>query len=145
MKAASQPGGNPYEGRRLFLNVCGKCHKLFGEGGVVGPDLTTYERRDTQRLALQIVNPSLEIREGFEPYAVLTTDGRILVGIIQDRDEQVVVLRTSDGTLVTIRQDEIEEMVRQAKSIMPDGLLDTLTDEQIRDLFTYLRAGQPVR
>ncbi len=145
LQAAQQPGGDPYNGRRVFLNVCGKCHKLFGEGGVVGPDLTTYERRDTQRLALQIVNPSLEIREGFEPYAILTTDGRILVGIIQDRDERLILLRTSDGALVTVRRDEIEELVRQPKSIMPEGLLDSLTDEQIRDLFTYLRAGQPVR
>jgi len=145
LRAANQPGGNPYEGRRIFLNTCGKCHKLFGEGGIVGPDLTSYERRDTQRLVLQIVNPSLEIREGFEPYAILTTDGRILVGVIQDRDERVVVLRTAEGSLVTVRQDEIEEIARQPKSIMPEGLLDTLNDEQIRDLFAYLRAGQPVR
>ncbi len=145
IKAANMEGGNLYKGRHLFLNICGKCHLLFGEGSNVGPDLTTYERRDVQRLALQIVNPSLEIREGFEPYAILTTDGRVLVGLLRDQDEQVVVLRTAEGSEVTVPRDQIEELVRQPKSIMPEGLLDSLTDEQIRDLFSYLKSGQPVR
>lgn len=137
-------GGDPYHGKRLFNDVCGRCHRLFDTGGDVGPDLTKDPRNDLSRLLGAIVAPSAEIREGFEAYAAVTTDGRVIAGLLQDRDEHVVVLRESDGRLVTLRTDEIDEFVRQPKSLMPDGLLDRMTDEEVRDLFSYLRTSQPL-
>src|SRR5262249_28084835 len=58
--------GTPYAGKKLFTNTCAKCHTLFGQGGKVGPDLTAYQRSDVAHMLLHIVNPSAEIREGFE-------------------------------------------------------------------------------
>jgi putative heme-binding domain-containing protein len=136
--------GTPYPGKKLFLNTCGKCHSLFGQGGKVGPDLTTFKRDDIDNMLLHIVNPSAEIREGYETYQVETKDGRLLTGLLADKDNQVVVLRGSDGQTVTVRQDQIEEMAAQKKSLMPEGLLKTLTEQQVRDLFAYLRSTQPL-
>ena len=56
--------GSPYPGKKLFAEQCGKCHKLFGKGGSIGPDLTSYKRDDLDNMLLHIVNPSAEIREG---------------------------------------------------------------------------------
>ncbi len=136
--------GSPYAGKKLFLNTCAKCHKFFEQGGQVGPDLTTYQRTDVNTMLLNIVNPSAELREGFETVAVATKDGRLLIGTIVEKDNQIVVLRGADGQNVTVRQDEIEEMAPQKKSLMPEGLLKGFTEQQVRDLFAYLRSSQPL-
>ena len=136
--------GNPKKGKPLYMNNCGKCHILFEEGGRVGPDLTSFKRDNLERILTNIVNPSLEIREGFENFIVVTTDGRVVNGFLADKDSQVVVLRGVDGQNLIFRHEEIEEMQATPRSVMPEGTLKQLTDQQIRDLFAYLRATQPV-
>ena len=136
--------GNPYNGKEIFHASCGKCHVLFEEGGLVGPDLTSYKRDDLQGMLLHVVNPSAEIREGFENYLLLTDDGRALNGFIADEDNQVVVLRGVDGHIRSVPRDEIDEMRAVPQSLMPEGILDPFSDQQVRDLFAYLRATQPL-
>lgn len=139
-----ESGGTPYAGYQVFQKSCAKCHLLFSEGGAVGPDLTSYKRDDLDNLLLAIVHPSAEIREGFETQLVYTADGRALSGFIADQDKHVVVLKTAEGQAISIERDDIDDMRRAPKSVMPDGLLDPLTDQQIRDLFAYLRSSQPL-
>jgi len=136
--------GNPKLGKRLFMENCGKCHTLFAEGGQIGPDLTAFKRDNVERMLISIVNPSVEIREGFENFVVETSDGRVVNGFLADKDSQVVVIRGVDGQNLIIRRDEIEEMRAVPKSVMPEGALSKLTPQQIRDLFAYLRSTQPV-
>ncbi len=135
---------NPYRGHDLYEAACAKCHLLFGKGGRIGPDLTSLKRDDTATMLLNIVNPSAEVREGFEQYLVLTYEGRAVSGFLFDQDSNVVVLRGQDGQNTTIERDDIEEMIRQPKSLMPEGLLDELSDQEIRDLMSYLRRSQPI-
>ncbi len=136
--------GNPSKGKALYMKNCGKCHVLFNEGGHIGPDLTSYQRKDLSRMLLNIVNPSAEIREGFENYLVITDDGRTMTGFLADQDPQVIVLRSVDGQNTTIVRDNIDEMEAISRSVMPDATLKDYDDQQIRDLFAYLRATQPV-
>jgi len=136
--------GNPYEGRKLFTMSCGLCHKLFSQGGQIGPDLTPYKRDDLPTMLLNIVNPSAEIREGYETYLVSTKDGRTLSGFLADKDNRVVVLRGLDGVNQVLPQDEIKEMKSTGVSLMPQGLLNSLSDQQLRDLFAYLQSAQPL-
>ena len=136
--------GNPYEGKRLYDESCGKCHRLFDEGGRIGPDLTPFQRQDLDRILLNVVNPSAEIREGYETHLVLTADGRTLSGFIEDQDRQIVILKDAEGKRHTIARSEIDEMVTMKRSVMPEKLLDALTPEQVRDLFAYLRSSQPL-
>jgi putative membrane-bound dehydrogenase-like protein len=136
--------GNPYQGKQLYMASCGKCHVLFTQGGRIGPDLTTYKRDDLRGILLNVVNPSAEIREGFENYIAQTADGRLLTGFIADQDANTVVLRGADGQNVIIPRQELEDLRATRQSVMPDGLLKNLTDQQIRDLFAYLRSTQPL-
>ncbi|MDA1049704.1 MAG: c-type cytochrome [Planctomycetota bacterium] len=136
--------GNPYRGKQLFLNNCGKCHQLFTDGGQIGPNLTPYKRDDLRGILMNVVNPSLEIREGFENFVVFTADGRTLNGFVEEQDNRVVVLKGADGQRLLIPRDEIEEMAAIRTSIMPEGTLKPLNDQQLRDLFAYLRATQPL-
>ena len=136
--------GDPYQGKKLFTQHCSKCHTLFGAGGQIGPDLTTHKRDDVDNMLLHVVNPSAEIREGFETQLIVTEDGRTLTGFLVDRDNQVVVLRGTDGQTVTVPQSGIEEIVPQRKSLMPEALLKDFSDQQVRHLFAYLRSTQPL-
>jgi putative membrane-bound dehydrogenase-like protein len=136
--------GVPLTGRTLFTQKCAKCHTLFTKGGQIGPDLTAYKRDDLQRILTNVVNPSAEIREGFENYVVLTADGRVLNGFLADQDKQVVVLRGVDGQNITIERENIEEMKAVSQSLMPEELLKGMSEQQVRDLFAYLRIAQPL-
>ena len=117
---------------------------MFGAGGRVGPELTTYPRHDGQALLTHVVDPSAEIREGYGTTAVSMSDGRQLSGVMVDSDQRVVVLRASDGSELTLARDEIDEIQPIKMSLMPEGMLKALDDQAIRDLFAYLRSSQPV-
>jgi putative membrane-bound dehydrogenase-like protein len=136
--------GSPWAGKKIFMSQCGKCHKLFDQGGQIGPDLTSYKRDDLDSLLRHIVNPSVEIREGFENYLIATKDGRALSGFLVDQTNRVVILRGQDGQTVTISRDEIDDMRVTKSSIMPEGQLNQYNEQQIRDLFAYLRSSQPL-
>jgi putative heme-binding domain-containing protein len=136
--------GDPYSGRKLFEATCAQCHTLFGKGGQAGPDLTPFKRNDLPSLLLSIVNPSAEIREGFEAYAVETSDDRSLTGFLADKDSQVIVLRGLDGRTLTIPRKDIASMRSSNTSLMPEGLLVGMSEQQVRDLFAYLRSSQPL-
>jgi putative heme-binding domain-containing protein len=136
--------GNPYEGKQLYRSSCGKCHELFEEGGQIGPSLSAYQRDDLGAMLLNVVNPSAQIREGFENYALFTDDGRTLTGFIADQDNQVVILRGIDGQTLVVPRGQIEDLRALPQSLMPEGLLKTLSNQQVRDLFAYLRSTQPL-
>lgn len=136
--------GNPYAGQRHFNTLCASCHTLFARGGKVGPDLTAYQRGDVATMLLHIVNPSAEIREGYENLLVEMADGRSLNGFLVERDVKVLVLRGVDGRNAALEVKDIVEQRAAGLSLMPEGLLDGLDDQQLRDLFAYLRSTQPL-
>jgi len=136
--------GNPYAGQTLFNSACASCHTLFARGGKVGPDLTAYQRGDLDTMLLHIVNPSAEIREGYENFQIETKDERSLSGFLVERDAQVVVIRGADGQNISVDQKDVAEMKTSGMSLMPEGLLDALSEQQVRDLFAYLRSTQPL-
>ncbi len=136
--------GNPKQGKLLFAQHCGRCHRLFEEGGGIGPDLSPFARDNVERMLVNIINPSLEIREGFENHVLTTIDGKVLTGFVADRDQQVVVLRGVDGQNTVVPKEEIEVLKAIPQSVMPEGTLNPLADQPLRDLFAYLRANQPV-
>jgi putative heme-binding domain-containing protein len=136
--------GNPYAGEHIFTERCASCHQLFHKGGRIGPDLTPYQRDDLGTMLPSVLDPNAEIREGFVNYLVETKDERTLSGFIADQDANVVVVRGFDGEDISLARDEIREMNPSGTSLMPEGLLDGLTDEQLRDFFAYLRIPQPI-
>jgi putative heme-binding domain-containing protein len=135
--------GNPYKGEQIYTERCASCHKLFHKGGNAGPDLTQYQRNHLGTLLVSIIQPNAEIREGYEAYEIEMEDGRTLTGFLTDRDGQVLVLRMLDGQDVSLPVSEIAEIQPTGRSLMPEGLLDGLSEQQLRDFFAYLRSSQP--
>lgn len=135
----SQGGGDPRAGKPLFLKHCANCHKLFGEGKEVGPDLNAAERKNRQVLLSNVVDPSAVIRPQYLAYVVNTTDGRILTGLLAENGENSITLLDAKNVKTVVPRDEIDEMEQSPLSLMPDNVLDPLGREQIRDLFRYVQ------
>lgn len=136
--------GDPYAGEATYLERCAGCHRLFFKGGNVGPDLTPYQRDNLGTLLPSLLRPDAEIREGYQYLNVETRDGRSLGGFAVERDGQVLVLRGLDGQDVTLAATNIVTLQPAGRSLMPEGLLEGLTDAQLRNFFAYLRISQPI-
>jgi putative heme-binding domain-containing protein len=142
--AVHSGAGDPYRGRTLFLASCASCHRLHGTGGQIGPDLTPFKRDDLETLLRSIVDPNAEIREGYENVLVTAKDGRVLNGFLVEQNPQMVVLRGLNGENLALERAALAELKPAGVSLMPEGLLAPLDDQQVRDLFAYLRTGQPL-
>jgi putative membrane-bound dehydrogenase-like protein len=130
-------------GRLVWEQRCGVCHRLFGEGGNVGPELTGSGRADTDYVILNVMDPSAVVPEAWRLTQVITADGRVLAGALVASDERTLTLRTPAGD-VTLDREEIDEVVTRNESVMPEGLWNDLTDEQVRDLVAYLASPRQV-
>jgi len=134
---------DPSRGRQLFNKTCSSCHVLYGKGKSVGPDLTGSNRHNLNYLLENIVDPSASVGKDFRMSAIILDSGRAISGVIVAKTDRTITVRTQTEELV-LSQDEIEEVVRQEVSLMPDGIVNQLSDEQVCDLFAYLSSRSQV-
>jgi len=140
-QGGSQPG-NASPGRVVFNKVCAQCHTLFDTGGKVGPDITGANRTDLNYLLETIVDPNAVIPNEYRMSEIETKDGRSLTGIIKVQGDKTIILQTANE-LLTISRDDIASTRQSELSMMPEGLLAPLSDQEVRDLIYYLtRSGQ---
>jgi putative membrane-bound dehydrogenase-like protein len=135
--------GDRTRGKELFGKHCATCHKLFGNGGEIGPDLTGTARGDTPALLANIVDPGAVIRSQYLQYAASTTSGRIVTGLLASQDGAGVTLVDARNQRTTLARDTIEELRVLPASLMPENLLRPLTPQEVRDLFAYLQGPPP--
>jgi len=129
--------GDKSAGRALFTATCAVCHRLYGEGGEVGPDLTGTGRANVDYLIENIADPSAAVSVDFRMTIVNMKDGRVLNGFITTKTDKTLTLRTMTEKL-TLERAEIASMQELTQSMMPEGLLQVLSATQVRDLFSYL-------
>ncbi len=127
------------QGRAAYQTTCANCHKLFGSGGTIGPDLTGSGRHNLDYLLGNIVDPSAIVNKDFRMSVVRHADGRVLSGIVVSQDDARVVLQTAKEKLTVLRE-EIDQVAPSTLSVMPDGILQPLSAAQIRNLVAYLMA-----
>lgn len=135
--------GQAARGRAIFARVCSGCHRLFGEGEEVGPDLTGSTRNDLEFLLQSVVDPSAFIRNEYQGSTVVLDDGRVLNGMIVAESDSALTLVDSQRERHTLAKATVEETRPATASVMPEGLLDPLPDNEIRDLFRYLQSPAP--
>lgn len=137
----SQPG-DATRGRIIFNQVCSQCHHLFDFGGNVGPDITGANRADLDYLLQNILFPNSVIPNEYRASTVETKDERVITGVIKSQDANNVSVQTANE-LVTVPRAEVSKIEATEISMMPEGLLANLNEQQIRDLLYYLsRPGQ---
>ncbi|HEV3262932.1 MAG TPA: PVC-type heme-binding CxxCH protein, partial [Gemmataceae bacterium] len=131
--------GVPGRGRELFRRHCASCHRLFGEGKLVGPDLTHANRKDRDYLLASVVDPSAVVRKEYLSYLVQTKDGRVLTGLIADQTAGSITLLGANNERTVVARDKIEATRESPVSLMPENLLTGLKPQELRDLFSYLQ------
>ena len=99
---------------------------------------------DVRSIALNVVNPNAQIREGYEMFVATTTDGAVHSGFLVTQDKDRVVLRDMAGVSASLARGQVAALKSAGRSLMPDGLLAGRSDEELRDLFAYLRINQPL-
>jgi putative heme-binding domain-containing protein len=135
--------GDAEKGTAVFQKVCGQCHKIYGQGQEVGPEITANGRASYEQLLSNVFDPSLVIGAAYQARQVVTADGRVLTGLISEENEQRVVLKLQGGKVETLPREEIDEMTVSPLSLMPEGLEKQLTPEELSDLFAFLVLDRP--
>jgi putative membrane-bound dehydrogenase-like protein len=131
------------KGRALFATVCAACHKLYGEGAAIAPELTGSDRHNLNYLLENIVDPNAVVPADYRMTIVKLKDGRALGGVIPEQNDQAVTVQTP-AERVTIPRGEIAEMQQISQSFMPEGLLTALGEENVKHLIAYLMSNGQV-
>ena len=135
--------GDVARGRELFLITegvhCRSCHRLENVGRSIGPDLAKLDQRNTPSQLLEsILQPSRFIEPKYVAYLVETKSGELHTGLLVKKDGKEVVLRDAQDRTISVPVNEIEQLVGQRQSLMPELLVRDLTAQQVADLLAYL-------
>ncbi len=143
LSAARLVAADKSRGRALFAKTCAACHRLFGAGGEIGPDLTGANRNNLDYLLSNVVDPSAVVSKDYLMSVLALADGRVINGIVVAETESAVTVQTAQARQVVAR-NEIEERAPSKLSLMPDGLLQPLGAAEIADLIAYLASERQV-
>jgi putative heme-binding domain-containing protein len=141
--------GDPEQGRQIYREAqCARCHRFHDQGQSFGPDLTSLAARFGRRDILEsMLAPSLVVADSFRSMEVVTTDGRVLTGrVLETGDYRQSILRIATDPLrpwqtTEVNKDHVESYRESPVSPMPEGLLNTFSRDEIRDLLAYLETG----
>lgn len=142
---ALSTAGDVGRGRQVFANqnglACVKCHRVTGEGGDVGPDLTQIGVQfDRKALAESVLWPSRVVREGYQQTVIELKDGESVSGLVKGETAESITLRGADGLNQTIAKSQIQSRDTSALSLMPEGLHSAITPQEFADLLSYLQS-----
>jgi putative heme-binding domain-containing protein len=132
---------DPSLGRQLFMKNCATCHKLYHEGQSVGPELTGSQRSNLDYLLENIIDPSAAVAKEYKMVQFYMADGRVVSGIIKTETAETVTVRTVNEEVVLSKTD-IDERKATELSVMPEGLLDTLSAQDVQALIRYLQSKE---
>jgi len=139
LSAKPKSAVNLAAGRKLFNVICGQCHTMFGVGGKVGPDITGANRSDLDYILHNILDPNAEIPNDYRTTNIDTEDDRALTGIVTREDANTVTLATP-AEVLTLAKKDIAYRKLSELSMMPEGLMQPLNSQQVRELVAYLQS-----
>ena len=125
------------KGKMIFEKSCASCHTMFGKGGRIGPDLTGSDRKNLNYLLENIVDPSASVAESYRSSVITLAEGRLITGTVISENEQTIEVQTKDA-IETIDRRSIDEIRKTKDSLMPEGLIDNLSKQEVADLFGFL-------
>jgi putative membrane-bound dehydrogenase-like protein len=134
---------DPSAGRAVFQKLCSNCHKLFGEGGSIGPDITGSQRHNLDYLLENVIDASATVARDYQMQIIETTKGRTIAGLVVSENETAVTVQTINEKVV-VPKNEIEDRATSQVSIMPDGMLQNLSFQEVCNLTAYLTGSAQV-
>lgn len=143
LKPETLAKADPSKGRMIFMATCAACHKMYGQGGAIGPELTGSDRRNLKYLLENILDPSAVVPADFRVSVFKLKDGRTLTGVIPEQTERTLTVQTPAERL-TIERTQIVKQEQLPMSLMPEGLLAALGEENVTNLIAYLMGNGQV-
>lgn len=135
---------DPEAGRRVFfhprLGACFRCHRVEGRGQDIGPDLSTVGQSERQRILESLLRPSAQVAPQYQTWLIETVDGKVRTGLLVRTYLDESTYQDEKGALFTVNTSSIAETRPLSRSIMPEGLAEMMTDQELRDLLAYLCA-----
>jgi cytochrome c oxidase cbb3-type subunit 3 len=147
VKARALPG-DPGEGKKVFFGKgeCSTCHTISGEGGFLGPDLSTYgSAMSADAILKSILNQSRIIPSGYKPATVTTRDGTRVEGVVRNEDNFSVQLQTKDGSFLFLQKADVQSLEYATQSLMPINYGDRLSHSELNDLISFLMSATPAK
>jgi len=135
--------GDATRGRGVFSRICQQCHTLFDTGGKVGPDITGSNRSDLDYVLQNVIDPNAVIPNDYRTSTLETKDDRVITGIVTRQDDNAVTI-VVPGEDIIVPRNEIKSLTQGEVSMMPEGLLQAMTDNEVRDLVAYLKSPSQV-
>ncbi len=130
--------GDRERGALVFEKNCLTCHSLQGRGQRVGPDLSGIGARPKEMLLVDLFDPSRQVSPNYIAYTLLTHGGQILTGVIAAETATSVTLRRAEGAEDVVLRSHIEELRSTGKSLMPEGIEQSLSEDNVADLLEFL-------
>lgn len=140
IKNAGPQASDLKRGQLAFKKTCQNCHTLFGEGGKVGPELTGSGRKNLDYLMLNVVDPNALVPYEYQMTVVRTKDGRVVSGILRRVERPNTIELITPNETVIIEKSDIVSKKTIAQSMMPEGILDSLSEQEVIDLVAYLQS-----
>ncbi|WP_276359474.1 PVC-type heme-binding CxxCH protein [Daejeonella sp. H1SJ63] len=140
-KQSLNASADPGLGKAVFQKACSACHTYQKEGGKVGPDLTGVKNQPAEALLLHILVPNYEVLPAYQSVSVSTNDGRSISGWLVSETENSLTLRTTFGTDESVLRKNIATLSNNGLSLMPDGLENTISKDEMAKLIAYLKSG----
>jgi putative heme-binding domain-containing protein len=137
----SSPPGDARRGKDVFARNCLQCHTLFGEGGKAGPDLTGSDRGNLYYILQNIIDPNAVIPNDFRTSTLETKDDRVITGVVTKQEAASITIVTANETLV-IPKSDVQSLQQGQISMMPEGLIQSMSDVDVRDLVAYLKGAK---
>ena len=131
------------KGRFVYSKNCASCHRLYDDGGDIGPALTGSQRSNLDYVLENVLDPSAVVAREYQMVKIDTQGGRTINGIVKQETEKALTIQTPNEVIV-LPKDEIGSRMQSQLSIMPEAMFDKLTQEEIRDLIAYLASKSQV-
>jgi putative heme-binding domain-containing protein len=144
-RTLARGAGDPAKGKLVFAARCLTCHQQGGQGGRIGPALDGIGLTGVEAILRNVLTPSAAIEGGYRTFRVVTRDGRVLQGLLVSRDAEAIVLRQLDTADIRIESGNVNQADFTPVSLMPEGLLESLSPQEVTDLFAHLATLVPER
>ena len=130
---------NPQHGREVFRENCAMCHRIGNVGVDVAPDISDSRTKTAEQYLKDIIQPNRSIDANYVSYTAITKDGRVLTGVLATETATGLTLLQPEGKSSRLRSDELEELISNGVSLMPDGLEKQINKQQMADLISFIK------
>lgn len=141
-RASLPADGDPASGRAVFARQCAACHRVEGVGRELAPNLVAMQARGSDAILLGVLDPNREVLPAYVAHTAITADGRVVTGIVAAESASSLTLRAADGTDHLLARDDIDELTKTGRSLMPEGFERSIDPRGMADLLAYLMSAR---